>query len=84
MPGEEGDTSFSVSSFFFRLLLLLMHHLSWHFCFFLASCTEAEMHQTANLEGLKEGLPHGRRERLQSKSCFFFSFILLASLLRSL
>lgn len=45
-------------------------HLSWHF---VSSCLMYRGESTtANLEGLKEGLPHGRREGC-NKSCFFFS-----------
>lgn len=48
-------------------------HLSWHF---VSSCLMYRGESTtANLEGLKEGLPHGRREGC--KQSLAFSFILL-------
>lgn len=51
-----GDSSFFLLGFFYVPLM----HLSWHF---VSSCLMYRGESTtANLEGLKEGLPHGRRE----------------------
>lgn len=64
-----GDSSF----FFWFYFSVPLMHLSWHF---VSSCLMYRgASTTANLEGLKEGLPHGRREGC--KQSLAFSFILL-------
>lgn len=62
--------------FDFDFLVPLMH-LSWHF---VSSCLMYRGESTtANLEGLKEGLPHGRREGCNKVLLFFVVVIFVFS-----